>query len=70
MSIKARIMKFGAKQMLLKNIAEHKTPDTTKKCFLSNLSPRKPNTGCKIEPNTANTVGSTDTCVIVKWREV
>ncbi len=60
MSIKTRIIKPGAKQMLLINIAEHKTPITTNR-FLSNLSPKNPNTGCKIEPNTANTVGNKDT---------
>ena len=53
--------------MQLINIAAQRTPETTNSFFL-NLSPRKPNKGCKIEPNTANIVGNIDTCVMVKWR--
>ncbi|GAX60544.1 hypothetical protein SCALIN_C13_0055 [Candidatus Scalindua japonica] len=67
MSIKISKMKFGAKPIQLIKIAEQRTPVTTNS-FLLNLSPRNPNTGCKIEPNTASTVGNMDTCVIVKWR--
>jgi hypothetical protein len=67
MSIKIRAVKFGANPMQLINSAEQRTPDTTNS-FLLNLSPRKPKTGCKIEPNTANIVGNIDTCVIVRCR--
>jgi len=60
MSIIIRIIKFGAEQILPRNIAEHKTP-AMMNSFLLNLSPKNPNTGCRIEPNTANTVGNKDT---------
>jgi len=66
-SIRIRRVKFGARPMQLRNSAEQRTPETTKS-FLLNLSPRKPKTGCRIEPNTANIVGNMDTCVIVRWR--